>query len=298
MAATTALGLFALTAFTLAVLALAAFAQSASAGALLPDKAVSPGAEQSINLLTVMLMVGTVAVIGVAVMLIAGLRKETEGLIQRSAGPVKAGGLVAFLALSAIGIYTYLAAAEPDPATAKLGIAGYQPVPTNDPKGISATLRNPREVKEPEGDYLRVYVNGQQFLWRYTYVIEGEQVANYETLVIPTGIPVLLDVTSSDVIHSWWVPRVGGTIDAVPGYVNQAWIKIDKPGVYRGSSTGISGVNYPSETITVKAVEPAEFAKWLAQQRAGIAKSREDLTEYRAGQQAEAAKAAGEGAVK
>lgn len=258
------------------------FAQSASAGAILPDKGVSPGAETSITLVIALSVLATLIFAAVAVLVLTGLRKSDENAIERSSTAVKTGGVVAFVVLAAVGAFAYSSTATPDEATAKLNLAGYEPLATTDPKSPSAVLRNPRSVDVPEGDYLRVYVNGQQYLWRYTYIIDGKPVYSYETLVVPTGVPVLLDVTASDVVHSWWVPAVGGKIDAVPGYVNQAWLKIDEPGVFKGSSTGISGVNYANETITVKAVPPAEFVKWVAKQRAEIDAGLAGLARYRA----------------
>ncbi len=257
------------------------FAQTASAGAILPDKGVSPGAQTSVTLVITLLIVATIVLIGVVVLLLAGLRRPSGNLLRLGGSRAKAGGLVAFVALVAIGTASFLSSVQPDTATAKLGLADYQPLAAGDPQSPSATLRNPRDLTAPSGDYLRVYADAQRYLWRYTYIV-GQPIYAYQTLVVPTGIPVLLDVTSSDVVHSWWVPQVGGKFDAVPGYVNQAWIKIDTPGTYLGSSAGISGVNYASETIKVKAVKPAEFAKWITKQKADLAAAGTELTKSRA----------------
>ncbi len=270
------------------------FAQTASAGALFPDKGVSPGAESSTNFTIALTIIGTLIFLLVIGLVLTGLRREEPGLASRSGGEAKAAGVVAFLVLAAIGGYAFLSSSSPDAASAKLGVAGYQPLPTDDSTSPSAALSNPKPIDPPEGDYLQVYANAQQFLWRYTYLVEGQPVYSYHTLVVPAGVPVVMDVTSSDVVHSWWVPRVGGKVDAVPGFVNQTWFKVDKPGVYDGSSVGISGVNYPSERTRVQVVEPAEFAKWLQRQKDDIAAAFEGLAAARRAQAAQAAKGGSE----
>lgn len=87
-------------------------------------------------------------------------------------------------------------------------------------------------------------------------------------LVVPTGEKVLLLITSGDVIHSWWVPDFGGKQDAIPGFVNQMWIKVDKPGVYRGVCNQLCGGGHAYMPIVVDAKPKAEFDRWLQQQEA------------------------------
>jgi cytochrome c oxidase subunit 2 len=270
------------------IAALGLFAQTANAGVLFPDKGVSPGAESSTNLVIALTIIGTLVFVLVIGLLLGGLRREVPGLAGRSGGEAKVAGVAAFLVLAVIGGWAFLSSSSPDAASAKLGVAGYQPLPADDPQNPSAALSNPNPVDPPEGDYLQVFANAQQFLWRYTYVVEGQPVYAYHTLVVPTGVPVVMDVTSSDVVHSWWVPRVGGKVDAVPGFVNQTWFKIDKPGVYDGASVGVSGINFAAERTTVKAVEPAEFAKWLDGQKADLAAAYDDLAASRREQAAQA----------
>lgn len=263
----------------------AAFAPTASAIEFFPEKGQSAGAELSTNMITAMFIIATLAFVGILYLVIAGLRTESEGIVDRSGGEAKAAGVVLFVLLAIVGAYGFLSTASPDPATAKLGVQGLTPVDTTDPTSPSAALANPNKVDPPEGDYLRVYANAQQYVWRYSYLVDGQPVYTYHELVVPAGIPVLMDVTSSDVTHSWWVPQIGGKVDAVPGYVNQTWFKVDKPGVYKGASVGISGVNYPAEATVVRVVEPKEFGVWLAKQKAGIAEAFAGLTKYRLQQQ-------------
>src|SRR5665647_3869638 len=86
-------------------------------------------------------------------------------------------------------------------------------------------------------------------------------------MVIPAKTTILLDITSSDVAHSWFVPSLTGSFEALPGFVNKAWFRADKPGVYyEGGSGLLSGPNYANMTTTVRVVSPAEFKQWAADQ--------------------------------
>jgi cytochrome c oxidase subunit 2 len=81
---------------------------------------------------------------------------------------------------------------------------------------------------------------------------------------------VVLDLTSTDVMHRWWVPELAGMADAVPGDVNHVWFKADEVGTYDGRSTAFSGPAYAQMRTTVRVVEPAEYEAWLAQKAAEI----------------------------
>ena len=66
----------------------------------------------------------------------------------------------------------------------------------------------------------------------------------YEEMVVPLGMTVILRITSDDVAHSWWIPALGGKMDAVPGYVNKTWFKATKAGTYRGQCAELCGRNH------------------------------------------------------
>ena len=76
---------------------------------------------------------------------------------------------------------------------------------------------------------------------------------------MPTNTTVTLDIVSADVVHSWWIPQLGGKFQAVPGYHNYTWFKIAKPGVYRGQCAVLCGRGHARMIATVKAVPPAQF---------------------------------------
>ena len=88
---------------------------------------------------------------------------------------------------------------------------------------------------------------------------------------IPVGVPILLHVQSPDVIHSFWVPELGGKIDVVPGQINESWIRADKPGIYRGACAEYCGLEHAHMAITVVAQSPSEYETWANIQRSEAA---------------------------
>ena len=85
-------------------------------------------------------------------------------------------------------------------------------------------------------------------------------------LVLPIHTKIRFVITSDDVIHSWWMPEFGWKMDAIPGVINSAWTNIEVPGTYRGQCAELCGQDHGFMPIVVKAVSPADFAKWLAAQ--------------------------------
>ena len=130
-----------------------------------------------------------------------------------------------------------------------------------------------KNVPEAEaGGQLEVRVTGQQYFWQFEY---PNGVIAIDHMRAPAGVPVLLKVTSpdDDVIHSWWIPALGGKIDAIPGQVNETWFEAENPGVYKGQCAELCGLEHASMTAQVEVVPQAEFDAWLekraAEQAAG-----------------------------
>jgi cytochrome c oxidase subunit 2 len=128
------------------------------------------------------------------------------------------------------------------------------------------------------GKSLNICVNGQQYLWSYNYAkncddVPLDAVFSYEELVVPTDVTVTLDITAQDVAHSWWIPRLGGKFDAIPGYTNHTWFKV--PGklaghVFTGQCAEMCGRNHANMTARVKALSPADFKAWYERQATDI----------------------------
>jgi cytochrome c oxidase subunit II len=124
----------------------------------------------------------------------------------------------------------------------------------------------------PNGKALRINVIGRQYIWQYIYPGAAEPDGlgapyAYQEMVIPTNTTISLDIVSSDVVHSWWIPKLGGKFQAVPGYHNYTWLKVDHPGVFRGQCAVLCGRGHARMDAVVRAVSPAQFDAWLANQK-------------------------------
>lgn len=120
----------------------------------------------------------------------------------------------------------------------------------------------------PKSD-LTVEIIGHQWFWEYRYPGYGVVFAN-EPLVIPSGKIVAADVTSIDVVHSWFLPDFGVKMDANPGRVNHTWFQVAQPGTYKGQCAELCGVLHAEMLITVNVVPPEEFARWIEQKKRGV----------------------------
>jgi len=146
-------------------------------------------------------------------------------------------------------------------------------------------------MENPEQAELTVQVTGSQWKWHYKYfdheleyysllatprpqitneLAKGE---NYllevdRPLVLPVGAKVRFLVTSEDVIHSWWMPDFAVKKDAIPGFINETWARIEQPGIYRGQCAELCGKDHGFMPIVVIAKPRAEFDSWLVSQEA------------------------------
>jgi len=145
--------------------------------------------------------------------------------------------------------------------------------------GSSGLLYASAERKlPPNGKSLNITVIGRQYLWQYIYPGASEPDGlgapyAYQDMVVPTNTTVTLDIVSEDVVHSWWIPALGGKFQAVPGYHNYTWFKATKPGIFRGQCALLCGRGHARMIASVKAVPPAQFEAWLAYQKKLIAEA-------------------------
>jgi cytochrome c oxidase subunit 2 len=129
------------------------------------------------------------------------------------------------------------------------------------------------EPNPPNGQKLRICVQGRQYIWRFTY---GQNCLNnayaahdpysYTTMVVPVHTTVLLDMQSLDVIHSWWIPSLGGKFDVVPGDTTYTWFQATHLGKYRGQCAQLCGWNHDAMDAYVDVVTPAQYKAWLSSQ--------------------------------
>lgn len=113
-------------------------------------------------------------------------------------------------------------------------------------------------------DVINVYAEARLSAWEFGYA-DRPGLKTDNTLHIPVGLDVDVAVTTVDVVHSFWVPRLAGKVDAVPGHVNVLRIKADRPGSYSGLSAEFSGPGYDSFTFTVIAHDQEGWARFLRQ---------------------------------
>jgi cytochrome c oxidase subunit II len=121
---------------------------------------------------------------------------------------------------------------------------------------------------EPTGpDSLRIDVEGKQWWWRVSYPrADGHTIETANEVRIPVGRPVRLRLTTADVIHSFWVPRLAGKVDMIPGRTNVLQFRATKAGSYRGQCAEYCGGAHALMGVRVVAMAPADFEAWLAKE--------------------------------
>ena len=146
------------------------------------------------------------------------------------------------------------------------------------------------DIYDADESDVDVLVTGYQWRWQYSYLGEdvnffsnmatsrdeisnaAEKGPNYllevdEPLVIPIGQKVRFLITSADVIHSWWVPALAVKKDAIPGFINEAWTRVEEPGIYRGQCTELCGREHAFMPVVVEAKTQEDYAIWLAEKK-------------------------------
>ena len=146
---------------------------------------------------------------------------------------------------------------------------------------------------------LTIKITGYQWKWQYEYPEQGisffsnlstprDQIENKAAkdehyllevdnpLVLPVGKKVRFVVTGNDVIHSWWVPQLTIKRDAIPGFINDSWARIDEPGTYRGQCAELCGKDHGFMPIVVQAVSDDDFKKWASVKKAEMVASAAD----------------------
>jgi len=115
-------------------------------------------------------------------------------------------------------------------------------------------------------EQLDIKVTGRQFYWQFEYPNGAIAIDHMRA---PAGVPVRLEVVSpdSDVIHSWWIPALGGKIDAIPGTTNETWFKASKTGTYSGQCAELCGLEHARMLATVEVMPREAFDAWLTQRK-------------------------------
>jgi cytochrome c oxidase subunit 2 len=239
-------------------------ATPAYAGALLPERGGSPNADRIASLYTVVLILAGLVFAGVTIALAYALWRYRErrspvaaqvhGNTRLEIGwTLAATALIIFIAVFSLSKLS--AIEDPDTAAAT-------------PAAVQAGIVAPGEDKA-----LHIEVVGMQYIWLYRY---PGGAYSYGEMVAPTGVTVKLDIVSQDVAHSWWIPKLGGKFDAIPGYTNHTWFRISKTGVYRGQCAELCGRNHANMLAQVRAVPPDQYVAWIQRQKRLLAAAEAD----------------------
>ena len=149
------------------------------------------------------------------------------------------------------------------------------------------TLLTMRDASHPD---LTIKATGYQWKWGYDYLQDGVsfysnlstprgQIENKDPkgehyllevdnpIVVPTGKKIRILITANDVLHAWYVPALAVKQDAIPGFIREAWFKVERPGTFRGQCAELCGKDHGFMPIVVEAVEPEKYAQWVAEQK-------------------------------
>jgi len=266
---------------TLAALAL--LAAPVSADWLSPESGPSDNAEKIDTLYWIVFVISIPIFLGVEGALIYAMvkfraRKGTVPAQIRGNTRLEIGwtlGAAVIVVVLAVVTFAFLPAIRNPPATGPDGLDVQRAGLAGEPVVQGGVGRQP-PVPE-NGPALNIDVNGQQYVWRYTYPDSDDNdlnnVFSYEQMVVPINTTVVLSIRAQDVAHSWWIPALGGKFDAIPGYTNYTWYNVSQPGVWGGRCAELCGRNHANMVASVRAVTPAEFQRWYINKRREIAEA-------------------------
>ena len=272
------------------VIGVLVLAPAASAGWFLPESDGSPNADAIRTLYILIALIGLVIFIGVEGLLIYSLFKfrakkgrvaaQIHGNTQLEIGwTVGAAAILIFLT-----VFTFLLLDDvKNPAPSQIDAEG-NPV-------AAGTQFAATDQPRPPGDFLPIRVVGEQYAWSFFYPdIEGqERVYSYNTMYVPVGMTVTLDIQSKDVAHSWWIPELGGKADAVPGYTNKSWFRIPLDAipegedrvVYDGQCAELCGRNHANMLGRVIGVSFDDWEAWRERKAEELKTAQEEAADRR-----------------
>jgi cytochrome c oxidase subunit 2 len=244
----------------------------AAAGVITPESGGSPNADSIKTLYTLVLILAAIVFLGVEGCLIWFLFKyrarkgrvaaQVHGNTQLEVGWTVGAALILVFIIT----FTFIKLADiKDPAASDIDANGN--------RVAAAQFAQYDLPSPPRGATLHIHVDGQQYVWRYQYP-GPRAVYSYQEMVVPVGMTVTLDITSDDVAHSWWIPKLGGKFDALPGYVNKTWFKATTPGLFKGQCAELCGRNHANMTAQVRAVPFEDYRNWYRRRAADIEQAR------------------------
>jgi cytochrome c oxidase subunit 2 len=274
------------------VLGALVLAPAASAGWFLPESDGSPNADAIRTLYILIAVIGLIIFIAVEGLLIYSLIRfrarrgrvaaQIHGNTQLEIGwTVGAAAILIFLT-----VFTFLLLDDvKNPAGSEVDARG-NPIAANT---VLAATDQP--AVPGDGEKLNIRVVGEQYAWSFFYPeVEGqERVYGYNTMYVPVGVTVTLDVQSKDVAHSWWIPELGGKADAIPGYTNKTWFRIPLDAleegqdrvVYEGQCAELCGRNHANMLARVIGLPYDEWQRWREEKAEELATAEEEIAQAR-----------------
>jgi cytochrome c oxidase subunit II len=260
--------------------ALLVLAPEASADLISPESGPSKNANDIDTLFKITLYIGIVIFLLVETTLIYSLikfrarRQGAEAAQIRGNTPLEISwtiGAALILVMLATVTFVYLPGIKDPPASKASAIEAAE--------GSDYATINQKEP--PGGNALEISVNAQQYIWRYDYEDSKDQLFSFHTLYAPVNTTVTLKIYSSDVVHSWWVPKLGGKADAVPGHTNETWFRADEEGTYEGTCAELCGEGHADMRTRVVVLPADEYEAWAEQQASDIKEAQEGLAQQR-----------------
>jgi len=257
------------------------FVPDAFANFITPKAGGSPNANSIHTLYVIVLIVAAivfVAVEGALIVAVFRFRAKKHPVAHQTHGNTKleigwtAGAAVILLILTVVTF---------------IKLPGIVNAPNSDADGLNLTA-SVSEPSPPNGKKLDVCVQARQYIWRYTYgtgckndSFVKKEPYSFTTMVVPVHTTVVLTIQSSDVIHSWWVPSLGGKVDAVPGYTTYTWFKATHIGFYHGQCAQLCGTNHAAMVAYVRVVSPQKYETWLGKQESEITAQSDQVQQLR-----------------
>jgi cytochrome c oxidase subunit 2 len=154
------------------------------------------------------------------------------------------------------------------------------------PVAANAAFASTDQEAPPKGASMNIDIDGMQYVWRFAYPsIDGKKVYSFTNMYVPVGMTITLDIRSNDVQHSWWVPALGGKMDALPGYTNKTWFQVTEPGEWHGQCAELCGRNHANMYAKVIGLPYDEWKAWYDKQATDIVAAEKAAAEGRAQQE-------------
>jgi cytochrome c oxidase subunit II len=266
------------------------FSPAAFAGWFLPESDGSPNAEGIRTLYILIAALGLVIFIGVEGLLVYSMIKyrarkgrvaaQIHGNTQLEIGwTVGAAAILVFLT-----VFTFVLLDDiKNPAASEIDANG-NAVTAN------ALYASTDQPPPPDGNALRIRVVGQQYSWEFKYPDNGkQQVYAWNDMYVPIGRTVVLDIEAVDVVHSWWIPELGGKMDAVPGYLNKSWFLVPQKAlgegereiIYEGQCAELCGRGHADMLARVIALPYDEWKAWYDRKADELQQAKDDAAQER-----------------